>query len=54
MTTVVELLAAIPSIVYGVFASGVITHLVEELTDKLGKQTFGGKSMLSVILLLAL
>ena len=54
MTTVVELLAAIPSVVYGVFASGVITHLVEELADKLGKQTFGGKSMLSVILLLAI
>lgn len=54
MTTVVELLAAIPSVVYGVFASGIIVHLVENLANTLGYRSWGGNSMLAVILLLAI
>ncbi|NLC05579.1 MAG: phosphate ABC transporter permease subunit PstC [Erysipelothrix sp.] len=54
LTTVVELLAAIPSVVYGVFASGVIVRLVENLGKALGQHTWGGVSLLAVILLLAI
>ncbi len=54
MTTVVELLAAIPSVVYGVFASGVIVRLVSNLADITGNRSWGGNSMLAVILLLAI
>lgn len=54
LSTVVELLAAIPSVVYGVFASGVITQFVEALGQSLGQHTWGGVSMLAVVLLLAI
>ncbi|MFR6488853.1 MAG: phosphate ABC transporter permease subunit PstC [Clostridium sp.] len=54
MTTVVELLASIPSVVYGVFASGTITVLVSSLAASLGFVTAGGSSLLAVILLLAI
>lgn len=54
MTTVVELLASIPSVVYGVFASGTITVLVSSLASSLGFVTAGGSSLLAVILLLAI
>lgn len=54
MTTVVELLASIPSVVYGVFASGTITVLVSNLARSTGFITAGGSSLLAVILLLAI
>lgn len=54
MKTIVELLASIPSIVYGVFASGVISTIVNDLADLFNIQTAGGSSLLSVILLLAI
>lgn len=54
MTTVVELLASIPSVVYGVFASGTITVLVSAIAASLGFVTAGGSSLLAVILLLAI
>ncbi|MDD2213565.1 MAG: phosphate ABC transporter permease subunit PstC [Oscillospiraceae bacterium] len=53
-TTVIELLAAIPSVVYGVFASGAITKLVQRLADFFGQTSAAGISALSVILLLAI
>lgn len=53
-TTVVELLAAVPSVVYGVFAAGKITAWVKRLADILDTNTFGGNSQLAVILLLAI
>lgn len=52
--TVIELLAAIPSVVYGVFASGVIVSWVDSLAKSMGYATFGGRSMLAVIILLAI
>lgn len=52
--TTVELLAAIPSVVYGVFAAGVITRLVMNIAAVFGYTTRGGISALSVILLLAI
>jgi len=54
MQAIVELLASIPSIVYGLFAVGVINTLVRNLADSLNLSTFGGSSFLSVMLLLAI
>lgn len=54
MTTVIEMLASIPSVVYGVFAAGTITVLVKELAKYFGFVTAGGSSLLAVILLLAI
>lgn len=54
MTTIVELLASIPSVVYGVFASGTITVIVASLAQKTGFVSAGGSSMLAVMLLLAI
>lgn len=53
-TTIVELLAAIPSVVYGVYASGRITSMVNDLAGVFGLTTFGGASLLSVSILLAI
>lgn len=54
LTTIVELLAAIPSIVYGVFAAGTITGLVKDVGNIFGINTYGGNSMFAVIILLAI
>lgn len=55
LRTVIELLASIPSIIYGVFASGVIVTWVDALaTNIFNISTFGGRSTLAVIILLAL
>ena len=54
LTTIVETLAAIPSVVYGVFAAGKITVLVRDLANVFGISTYGGNSSLAVILLLAI
>lgn len=54
MTTVVELLASIPSVVYGVFAAGAITSLVMGIAQCFGAATAGGNSLLAVMLLLAI
>lgn len=53
-TTVVEMLAAVPSVVYGVFASGQITKIVDTVAGWFGKTTFGGNSLLTVSILLAI
>ena len=52
--TVIELLAAIPSIVFGVFGLGVITDVVKNIAELFGTQTAGGISALSTILVLAI
>lgn len=54
MTSIVELLASIPSVVYGVFAAGAITSLVVSLADWFQTTSAGGSSLLAVILLLAI
>lgn len=54
MTTIVELLAAIPSVVYGVFAAGVIVRWVDSLATSFGFSTYGGNSLLAVSILLAI
>ena len=52
MQTIVELLSAIPSIIFGLFGMGVINPIVRELANLLGYQTAGGVSTLSVIIVL--
>lgn len=54
MQSVVELLASVPSIVYGVFASGVVVEIVKYIADIFKIQTAGGSSLLAVIILLAM
>ncbi len=54
MRTIVELLASIPSIVYGVFASGILAIMVKNIASAMHLQTAGGSSLLTVILLLAI
>ena len=54
MRTVVELLAAIPSIVYGLFGSGIILVFVYNLAKIFGIQSRGGNSVLATVLVLAL
>jgi phosphate transport system permease protein len=53
-STVVELLAAVPSIVYGVFGVGVVTKTVARLAEATGYQSAGGISVLSTVLVLAM
>lgn len=52
--TAIEMLAAIPSIVFGVFGMGVITNLVKKLANIFNYQTAGGISALSTILVLTI
>ena len=51
LSSVIELLASIPSVVYGVFASGTITLLVSSLAANFGFVTAGGSSLLAGVLL---
>jgi phosphate transport system permease protein len=52
--TVIELLAAVPSIVFGVFGVGVITKIVKNIAEIFGTQTAGGISTLSTVIVLAI
>ncbi|MDY0276910.1 MAG: phosphate ABC transporter permease subunit PstC [Acholeplasma sp.] len=54
LTTVIEVLAAIPSIVYGVFGAGYVTIIVKNLGNALGIVTAGGISVLSSVLVLTM
>jgi phosphate transport system permease protein len=54
MRTVVELLASIPSIIYGVFGLGFINRFIAILANGLGYRTAAGLSLLSTVLVLFL
>ncbi|MCF7924882.1 MAG: phosphate ABC transporter permease subunit PstC [Candidatus Izimaplasma sp.] len=54
LRTVVELLASIPSIVYGLFGSGVILVFVYNLANLFGIQSKGGNSVLATVLVLSI
>lgn len=53
LSIVVELLASIPSIIYGLFGMGYITAFSKWVADLFNVQTAGGLSTLSVVLVLA-
>lgn len=52
--TMIELLASVPSIVFGVFGLGVVTKVVVKVAAIFGTQTAGGISLLSTVLVLAM
>lgn len=54
LNNVVELLASIPSIIFGLFGMGVINPMVSNIAFTLGIQTKGGMSVLSVIIVLVI
>ncbi len=54
ISSAVELLASIPSIIYGLFGVGVITALVKNVANVFGYQTYGGISTISTVLVLAI
>jgi phosphate transport system permease protein len=54
LRTVVELLAAIPSIVYGLFGAGLILPIVYDIAKAFGVQSPGGNSVLSTVVVLTL
>lgn len=54
MQMVVELLASIPSIVYGLFGMGIINPMVKKIAALFGVQTAGGISGLSTVIVLAI
>lgn len=54
MQTVIEVLASIPSIVYGVFGSIVITQIFKSVAYAVGARTYGGSGVASSIVVLAM
>lgn len=54
LRTVIELLAAIPSIIYGLFGSGVILSLIYNLAKLFGVQSQGGHSVLATVIVLSI
>lgn len=54
LRTVIELLASIPSIIYGLFGAGIVLKIVYDLSLMVGYQSKGGNSMLSSVIVLAI
>lgn len=54
MRTVVELLASIPSIIFGVFGLGVITKIVSSIGTLINYQTAAGLSLMSAVIVLSI
>lgn len=54
LRTIVEMLAAIPSIVYGLFGAGLILPFVYEFAKVFGVQSKGGNSVLATVVVLSL
>jgi len=52
--SVVEILASIPSIIYGLFGAGFILKIVYQMSQLVGVQSKGGNSVLSTVIILAL
>jgi len=54
LRTTVELLASIPSIIYGVFGGGVIVYITKAIASVFGIVTVGGLGVLSTVILLSM
>lgn len=54
LNTIIEILASIPSIIYGLFGVGVITLLVKDTASLFHYQSAGGVSTLASVLVLAM
>ena len=54
LNTIIEILASIPSIIYGLFGAGFVTLIVKNIANLFNFQTAGGISTLSAVLVLAM
>lgn len=54
LNTIIEVLSAIPSVIYGVFGSGTIVVWVRNLASVFGITTAGGLSVLSSVIVLSM
>ena len=54
LRTVTELLASIPSIIYGLFGAGLVLKFVYNLSALIGYQSKGGNSILASVIVLAI
>lgn len=54
LRTSVELLASVPSIIYGVFGSGVIVYMTKAVAGVFGIVTVGGLGVMSTVILLSM
>lgn len=54
MIYVIEMLASIPSIIYGVFGVGYVTKIVKDLSSLFGYQSAGGISTITTIIVLTI
>lgn len=54
LETIIELLAAIPSVIYGLFGRGVLTKLTNALATLFGYQSAGGLGFLTGVMVLAI
>ncbi len=54
LNSVIELLASVPSVIYGLFGVGVINVMVKNISNAVGYQSAGGLSVLSTVLVLAM
>ncbi|MBN2299728.1 MAG: phosphate ABC transporter permease subunit PstC [Acholeplasmataceae bacterium] len=54
LRTVIEMLASIPSIIYGLFGAGIILKLVYDFSALFGYQSKGGNSVLATVIVLAI
>ena len=53
LKTGVQILASIPSVIFGLFGMGVLKPIVKGFANAVGMQTFGGSSVLTGVLVLA-
>lgn len=54
LATIVEVLASIPSIIYGMFGKGYVVILVRDFGSKIGVVTAGGQSTLATVIVLSM
>ncbi len=54
LNAIIEILASVPSVIFGMFGQNMITTLVKNLADVFGVQSAGGLSTLAVVLVLTM
>ncbi len=54
LRTVIEMLASIPSIIYGLFGAGIILKIVYDASALIGYQSKGGNSIIASVIVLAI
>ncbi len=54
LNTIIEILASIPSVIYGMFGLGVVTNWAKSISDLFNYQSAGGLSTFTVVLVLTM